>query len=54
MNTQDLLHRFRVAFPSCRDYYVAFGFFKALGLSDRRAHALAESVSQLTVCQEDL
>jgi hypothetical protein len=54
MNTQDLLQQFRKVFPTNRDYYVALGFFQALGLSDNQASALAESVSELPACQEDL
>lgn len=52
--SENLLQHFRVALPTNGDYYVAFGFFRALGVSDPEAHALVESVSQLAVCQEDL
>ena len=52
--SENLLQHFRVARPTNGDYYVAFGFFRALGVSDPEAHALIESVSQLAVCQEDL
>ena len=38
----EMMRRFREAFPHEADYYQAVGFFRASGLSDSQAHALAE------------
>ena len=42
LDETEMMQRFREAFPQADDYYRAFGFFRASGLSDSQAHALAE------------
>lgn len=42
---QMMIERFRIAFPHTDDWYCAVGFFRACGLAEGRASALAESVS---------
>ena len=43
-----ILQCFRDAFPQADDYYEAVGFFRASGLSDSQAHALAEEAVRRT------
>ena len=44
----ETIKRFREAFPpgdATVDFYLALGYFRALGLADGRAHSLADYVS---------
>ncbi|MEO7859656.1 MAG: hypothetical protein ABIU05_04300 [Nitrospirales bacterium] len=45
MNEPELVRRFHETFPHSEDYYLAQAFFRASGLSEPQAHALAEQVT---------
>jgi len=42
---REMVEQFRAAFPHTEDYYCAVGFFRACGLAEGQAHALAESIA---------